>query len=246
MNEDAIIALHAEWEVVSQDGRALRTVADWLGAAGVMVPSGASLAGLLEALEEEDHRNGREHTDRWMGALLQRATATGPEAQLAARVMVQAMLPYAARTTRLLLRGQPWGDDASVVVACLYETVRQYPLGRRPRRITTNIAMDTRKRAVRELRRESSGEEEEWLGAPGDEELWEQAVGRRGVYGDGDEAASRVVLARSAQRAGLHPQGRADDELEGSRGEVVELLLWALERRVLSGGERGWWMSTTG
>lgn len=79
-----------------------------------------TLDALLGAFAREDRRQGRAHTDIWLGVLLARAAGEGEEAQLAARVVVQAMLPSAARTARSLLRsdGRQFIDVAQAVVAC--------------------------------------------------------------------------------------------------------------------------------
>jgi len=222
---DAITALNAEWQQLGADSGALRTVAGWLAEAGVSTTAG-SLAELLDELGRGDRQFGREHSDAWLRVLLERAVGEGERSGLAARVVVQAMLPYATQTVQRLLGPvqREFGDVAQVVVGCLYQVIRCYPIRRRPQRIAANIALDTRKTAVRELRRETVVADSACVEAHLDAE----------VSGDSpEEWAQLAVLAEAAGAAGLCGADRPE-ELVGARGEVVELLLWALAEDVLS------------
>lgn len=228
---NALSALNAEWRQLGSDPYATRLVLGWLAEAGVFFDGEVTLAVALRQLARRDRQQGREHTDVWLGALLRRAVGEGEQAQLAARVVVQAMLPHATRTVQSLLHpeGPDWAEVAQVVVACLYQTVRCYPLGRRPRRIAANVTMDTRKAAVGELRRE-------WrvvVGCEGGDLLVRDGF-RQPIEPEPYERAYLAVLAETAGQVGLQASDRPVDELAGARGEVVSLLLWALEESVLS------------
>ncbi|RII06949.1 hypothetical protein DSC45_34545 [Streptomyces sp. YIM 130001] len=227
------VNLNAEWALVCAEPDHARLVAGWLEAAGVTVPAAAreSLHVLLGHLEQHDRaasRDGREHSDRWLGALLAVAVGEGREAQLAARVVVQAMLHGAVRMTRRLLRAERDFDDvASVVVSALYQVVRQYPLRRR-RKVAANLLLETLNHASREL---NADFEPEPLG-------WDPLLGQPVHRGrarcvevpptaDGpEEAAWRSVLAQRAAAVGL--PGVEAEELAGARGELIELLVVAV------------------
>lgn len=89
------------------------------------------------------HRARREG-DPWLGRLI-RAAQSGDE--LAGRCVVQALLGrlagVAVRDSRLDLDG---------LVGALWLRLRAYPLDRRPRAIASNLVLDARKDALRELR----------------------------------------------------------------------------------------------
>lgn len=229
---DPFDLLTAEWVSLCEDTWRGQVVAGWLRDEGVLdgqdVPT--DLKTLLRLLAWRDRRQGRDHSDAWLAVLLGRAVAEGDEGQLAARVVVQAMVPSAVRTTRRLLRsdGRRWADVAQVVVACLCQVVRTYPLSRRPRRIAANVVMETVHWASREVR-------SEWepLGDVLDGEF--PARVQDGAEGSGDPVllAELVVLSEAASAARLYAGDNGVDELSGARGEVVEVLLWALGEGVL-------------
>ncbi len=75
--------------------------------------------------------------DRRLGELLTR-NAAGE--QVAGRVVLQAMLGKLV----LFAAKDPWHNDADYVTECWLQLCK-YPLGRRPRRIAANLAMDTRR-----------------------------------------------------------------------------------------------------
>lgn len=227
---DAITALNAEWQQLGTDSGALRTVTGWLAEVGVSTTA-ETLTGVLDELGRRDRQFGRGHSDVWLRALLERAVGEGEQSQLAARVLAQAMLPYATQTVQRLLgpAQQPFEDVAQVVVGCLYQTIRCYPLRRRSQRIAANVAMDTRKSAVRELRRESVVADSTSV-----QSVEAQLDSRQVGSNVPEERAQLAVLAEAAGLAGLHGVDRPVEELAGSRGEVVELLLWALDADVLT------------
>jgi hypothetical protein len=90
--------------------------------------------------------------DRVLVALVARA-AEGHA--LAARVLLQLLLPGARRLTR---RWWALGDEderAAATIAAVYERIRRYPLERRPARVAANVLMDAElnlRRAVRAIR----------------------------------------------------------------------------------------------
>ncbi|MFE7113704.1 hypothetical protein ACFU98_47095 [Streptomyces sp. NPDC057575] len=194
-------------------------VLGWLREGGVL----AEAHGLAE-LECRDRARGRVHSDRWMRVLLERAGGDGDEAQLAARVVVQAMLPGAVRMTQRLRAGRAFDETGHVVVACLYQVVRRYPLWRRGG-VAATLLLETLHMASRELRAETETDAVPWHPV-----LESAAVPGESVADDPAEAVWRTVLRRQAAEAGLLRAGEVPD---GARGELVELLVWAVAAGLL-------------
>lgn len=227
--DNAVDRLDAEWPAVCADPRAAQWVSGWLADAGVIEAEQGpvALAEVLPLLGRRDRELGRVHSDRWMAAVLEHAAGQGPQAQLAARFVVQAMLPGAVVTARRMRAfGHSRSEVVHTVVTALYEVVRLYPLDRRPTKIAANILLDTLRTAHRELRRDS-------YDTARAEPLGEQLVCADPGPGPGRVAELRglAAAARASGVPGL--AAAAAEDLDGSCGQVVELLLWALERRVL-------------
>ncbi len=112
-----------------------------------------SVFGLFTDLDQmlvHVHRRGHPAmSDRVLAALAKLA----PNDDLAARALLQAMLPG----LKALARSFGWRNDpeetAAVVVAASWERIRTYPIERRPRRIAANILFDTRQRVIRQHNR---------------------------------------------------------------------------------------------
>ncbi|BBG20639.1 hypothetical protein RVR_P17 (plasmid) [Actinacidiphila reveromycinica] len=226
---NAIDQLDAEWPLLCADPSAAAIVTGWLTGAGIFTPGEAprDLGAVLPELECRDRELGREHSDRWLGAVLRHVTDAGPDGRLAARLVVQAMLPGAASTAYRMRRfGHGLDDVVHVVVAALYEVVRRYPLERRPRKIAANLLLDTVKAAHGELARDACDSS--------DQPLDHERVTVPDPQAGPDEVALRRELAAAAAASGLPGLADVDPEDVGSaRGQVIELLLWALSRRVL-------------
>ncbi|MFB7429440.1 hypothetical protein ACFC0K_39905 [Streptomyces hydrogenans] len=214
--------LNAEWALVCAEPGAGARVRGWLEEAGVLTPAEgpAELEELLGWLGVRDRRVGREHSDRWMGALLAVAAGEGAGARLAARVVVQAMVDGAVRTTLSLLRpGRDFDEVGQVVVAALYGVARAYPL-HRTRKVAANLLLETLHRASRELRNDDP-QAIEW-----NAEWAERASGE-----DVAEAACRAGVVEQAVAGGLVEGAR---EWEPARAELAELLLWGVQAGLLS------------
>ncbi|MCX5106990.1 hypothetical protein [Streptomyces sp. NBC_00439] len=216
-------SLDAEWALVCAESGRAEMVLGWLSEGGVLAEA-HGLAELLAELECRDRARGRVHSDRWMRVLLERAAGDGDEAQLAARVVVQAMLPGAVRMTQRLRAGRNFDETGQVVVACLYQVVRRYPLWRRGG-VAATLLLETLHMASRELRAESETDAVPWYPV-----LESTAVPGEPVVDDPTEAVWRTVLRREAAEAGLL---RAGEVLDGARGELVELLVWAVAAGLL-------------
>ncbi|MFJ2590866.1 hypothetical protein [Streptomyces sp. NPDC087538] len=219
-------SLFADWALVCAGAGHAEMVLGWLREGGVLLEDEQAhgLAELLAELECRDRAQGRVHSDRWMRVLLARAGGEEAGAQLAARVVVQAMLPGAVRLTQRLRAGQDFDEAGQVVVACLYQVVRRFPLHRMSG-VAATLLLETLHMASRELRADTEAEAVPW------HPVLESAV----VAGDvaADDPAGvvwRTVLGRQAAEAGLL---RAEEVPDGARGELVELLVWAVAAGLL-------------
>ncbi|MEU0632431.1 hypothetical protein [Streptomyces sp. NPDC005989] len=217
-------SLDAEWALLCAGSERAEMVLGWLREGGVLAEA-HGLAELLAELECRDRARGRAHSDRWMRVLLARAAGDGDEAQLAARVVVQAMLPGAVRLTQRLRAGRDFDETGQVVVACLYQVVRRYPMWRRGG-VAATLLLETLHMASRELRAESETDAVPWHPV-----LETAAVpDEPAAADDPTETVWRTVLRRQATEAGLL---RAEEVPDGARGELVELLVWAVTAGLL-------------
>ena len=132
--------LDREWARLGVDraaARRLRAVCELAG--------GASQ---LDDLERHVRAAGPEEADEVLLALVTRVVDGGD--QLAARVLLQLLLPG---TRNLARRWWALGDPderAAAAVSAVYGRIRTYPLARRPGRIAANVLLD----AARDLRRQ--------------------------------------------------------------------------------------------
>jgi hypothetical protein len=143
-------ALEAEWRRLGRDRAAARTLADVCHRAGQ--------AQSLDEVEQFVRQASAAGADRILLALValvvagqdpaagpddRAATAANdPTARLAARVLLQLLLPG---TRKLARRWWALGDPqerAAAAVAAVYHRIRAYPLARRPGRVAANILMD--------------------------------------------------------------------------------------------------------
>ncbi|MFE7948208.1 hypothetical protein [Streptomyces sp. NPDC057426] len=214
--------LNAEWALVCAVPGSGERVRGWLEQAGALRQGEGptELEELLGWIGVRDRRLGREHSDRWMRALLAEASGEGAEARLAARVVVQAMLDGAVKMTLSLLRpGRDFDEVGQVVVASLYGVVRAYPLHRR-QKVAANVLLETLHRASRELRIDDP-QGLEWdpalLELPGSENV--------------AETACRNALMEQAAAGGLSD---GFGELEPAQAELAELLLWGVQKGLLT------------
>jgi hypothetical protein len=105
----------------------------------------------LEALRTAVHdRANLERGDRILAALVRLAAVSGHGDLLAARVVLQLLVPGAIRLGQSLapMIGDPATSEAAVF-AELTILIRTYPWQRRPRRIAANLLLDCRQRLIR-------------------------------------------------------------------------------------------------
>jgi hypothetical protein len=142
-------ALEAEWRRLGRDRAAARTLADVCHRAGQ--------ATSLKGIEQHVRQASAAEADRILVALValvvagqapgsrpgeRAAAAIDPTGHLAARVLLQLLLPG---TRKLARRWWALGDPqerAAAAVAAVYHRIRTYPLARRPGRVAANVLMD--------------------------------------------------------------------------------------------------------
>ena len=130
--------LEREWVALGADDRAARRLPEVCAAAG----GARTLAGV----ELFVRRAGGADADRVLVALAARAVEG--EA-LAARVLLQLLLPGVRRLARTWWALGDAEERAAAAVAATYDRIRRYPLARRPQRVAANVLMD----AAADLRR---------------------------------------------------------------------------------------------
>jgi hypothetical protein len=130
--------LDLEWERVAQGPAARRALRRCTATAPELAAFG-SLTALVEKVNERGHP---EESDAVLLALLRVA----PTDDLAARSVLQAMMPAVKNLTAKFTPCGAWSSEetAAVVVAAMWERIRRYPVDRRPRKVSANLSLDTR------------------------------------------------------------------------------------------------------
>lgn len=147
---DLLPRLDREWNHLARS-RATRAM---LHAWATTEPDLTGLADLEQLRAAVHDRTRPERADRLLAALVRLAAADHGADRLAARVVLQLLLPGAARLSRQLAAAFGGGDAAlAVVLGELTIGIRSYPWRRRPGRIAANLLLDTRQRLLRWHRR---------------------------------------------------------------------------------------------
>jgi len=138
-----LLELDREWEHIGQDARGRRAVRRW-EREGAPFGSFADPDQLVRWINERGHI---EESD----ALLLELLRFAPFDDLAARTVLQAMMPAAKRLTATFASCGAWCRDETglVVVGAMWERIRTYPVERRPRKVSANLVLDTRQRVWR-------------------------------------------------------------------------------------------------
>jgi hypothetical protein len=227
--------LDAEWASLCSDASVQAAVADWLMTDGLadevaaVTDSWVRALGprqLLAALRTGHGVVADDLADAVLRALLRRAAGDDRSAALAARIVVQAMIPAAVRMTRGQVRpfgGRSFDDVGHMVIAAVFEVARSGRIHARPGRAAANLTLDALGRVCRELaaEREERGEI-----LPEDFDLTNPAPG------PADHALARS-LHTAAAAAGLNPGPATEEEAGGARLELLELVLDAMEAGAL-------------
>ncbi|MFE2092831.1 hypothetical protein [Streptomyces sp. NPDC059460] len=229
--------LDVEWDVLCAQTSVQAAVTDWLMAdrladdVAAVTDSwvrGLGPAQLLAALQPLNGVVTDALTDAVLRALLRRAAGRDRSATLAARVIVQAMIPAAVRMTRGQVRpfgGRTFDDIGHMTIAALYVVARSGRIHTRPGRPAANLALDTLRHVCRELAadREEHGEV---LAAARD--LADRTPGPA-------EMAEARSVGAAAAAAGLQPTGvLSEGEAGRARLELLELVLDAMGSGILS------------
>ncbi|MFE4540222.1 hypothetical protein ACFRKB_35015 [Streptomyces scopuliridis] len=231
--DHAVHAAVTDWLVTDQLTDDVAAVADAVtdGVTDAVTDSRARVLGpaqLLAALRTRDGHLSDALTDAVLRTLLRRAAGRDRSATLAARIVVQAMIPAAVRMTRGQVRGsggRSFDDIGQMTVAALFEVARSGCIHTRPGRPAANLALDTLRHLCRDLAadREERGED---LAAA--EDLADSAPGPA-------ERASAQAVRAAAATAGLQPAGAVSEGDAGrARLELLELVLDAMETGTLS------------
>ncbi|MFF3326969.1 hypothetical protein [Streptomyces sp. NPDC002889] len=228
--------LDAEWAALCADTAVHAAMTEWLvtdhladDVAAVTDSWVCTLgpAQLLAALRPRDGAMTDALTDAVLRALLRRAAGRDRSATLAARIVVQAMIPAAVRMTRGQVRpfgGRSFDAIGHMTVAALFEVACSGRIHTRPGRPAANLALDTLRHVCAELAadREERGED---LAVA--EDLADSAPGPA-------EAAEAWAIRAAAASAGLQPAAvMSEAEAGRARLELLELVLDAMESGTL-------------
>jgi hypothetical protein len=126
--------LDSDWATLAESAAATTALRRWRREEPALAPF-STMAELVQAA----HRRGAPaECDRILVALARRAGSDG----LAARTLLQTLLPGArALAWRLWWLGGP-EERAAAVVGALYERIRTYPFARRPAKVAANALAD--------------------------------------------------------------------------------------------------------
>lgn len=131
--------LNAEWRELSTAPSTSSALAGW----AATCPALAEMRSLPELLRQISRTEPARRDPILLGLL---ALAQDGD-RLAGRVVLQVMLPKAVRVAMSVVRRPDIAGDReeayATAVAALWQVIATYPIGRRPRRVTANLALDT-------------------------------------------------------------------------------------------------------
>jgi hypothetical protein len=145
MHTKLFAALDDDWALLSSTARARRHVGAWH--TDPVLRQITNLDELISTL-----RNGAddpESTDQLLAALARRA----PTDEIAARTLLQALLPGLINVAKRVGHGRIDDELAADVVEEAVARIRTYPIDRRPRYIAANVTWDVFGRITRQRRR---------------------------------------------------------------------------------------------
>lgn len=193
-----LTALETDWHLLASSPAARRVLRRWSATDEAL----AGFEDLHQLLAHVQRRGFPAQSDRLLAALAARA----PCDDLAARTLLQALLPGFKSLVVAYRWTGPAEDVASAVVAAGYERIRTYPIDRRPARIAANVLHDTRqvmfRRAQRAalLREEVGPVESEDALSGGDPADGEERSSGEELLGLVGEAVRRGLLSRENAR----------------------------------------------
>jgi hypothetical protein len=159
-----------------------------------------TMGDLVAAVERRDDRS-----HDVLAALAGRA----PTDDLAARTLLQLLVPALSALARRLWALGDADERAAAVVATAYERIRTYPIERRPRHVAANVVWDTTQRLLASISRQAPNRKV------------------RGVAVDESGALGREQCDDERGRC----WGRSElDEPASAAEELIGLLAWARRR----------------
>jgi hypothetical protein len=130
-------SLSAEWAQLACSVPMSRALQRWAeGDSRLAFATAAELVAAVEARDDRCHD------------VLAALAALAPTDDLAARTLLQLLMPALCGVARRLRFLGDHDERASAVVAIAYERIRTYPIKRRPRHIAANLVWDTTKRLL--------------------------------------------------------------------------------------------------
>jgi DNA-directed RNA polymerase specialized sigma24 family protein len=139
------IALNDDWLCTASSGEAVEALSKW----SIDDPTLGGFDDLAALVAHVQRPGFPEESDRVLAALVRLAGSD----DLAARTMLQALLPGIKALARQYRWVGPAEDVTSSAVACAYERIRTYPIERRPHHVAANVLFDTRQALSRQGRR---------------------------------------------------------------------------------------------
>jgi hypothetical protein len=205
---DLIGRLEAEWPALAA-GAVGQRLAIWSEQERV-------LAGFASPQQLLRHLLGRHSTQPPKDAVLAALVRQARLDPLAARVVLQALLPgLKAIAGRLLLEADERDELWSALLAHCWERIRRYPLERRPARIAANTLLDTLQKTSRELKRQRRTRDqpagdltpERLAGAPVDPDV-ERLLARAVAAAAISEEEAELIVCTRIDNADLHALAR--------------------------------------
>jgi hypothetical protein len=129
------VALAADWARIERSQATLAALRRWQDCE----PALAGLATMADLVAEVEQRGCPARSDAMLAVLARLAA----DDDLAARTLLQLLLPGAKALCRRLWWLGDQEERAAAVVGALYERIRTYPWQRRPARIAANLLADT-------------------------------------------------------------------------------------------------------
>lgn len=151
-------ALETEWTHLATSRPAREALERWADD-----PALWGFRDLDDVVEFANRRRQAAASDRVLAALARQAHVD----DVAARTLLQAVLPGLKSVIRTYGRNGTNDEIGSAVIAVAFERIRRYPIERRPAHIAANILLDTRQAISRRRARDLALDEV--MGAPADE-----------------------------------------------------------------------------
>lgn len=142
--------LDSEWEHLVRSRATAAVLRRW----GIQEPELAGWTDLEQLRSAVHHRADPARADRLLAALVRLAAVDGQDDRLAARTVLQLLVPGAVRLARSLI---PYAGDNATALGLVFTElaigIRTYPWRRRPHHVAANLLLDCRQRLSRRFQR---------------------------------------------------------------------------------------------